>query len=120
MSVSTKAAAPKLSVHRPFGPEPVKEVCWILPLIDVPEFSSRKPVIDAEVHLIKVFSLAVSLILVSPMFVAVMLTPVASHVPVGCVTSGEAEAAAGMTEAARATKAIQAVMSFLLMRYFLP
>jgi hypothetical protein len=54
------------------------------------------------------------------MFVAVMLTPVASHVPVGCVTSGEAEAAAGMTEAARATKAIQAVMSFLLMRYFLP
>jgi len=51
--------------------------------------------------------------LVTPTFVAWILVPVAAVVPVGAVSCGEAEAAAGMTlNTARATNAAQTPLGF--------
>jgi hypothetical protein len=50
--------------------------------------------------------------MVSPTFVPLMAFPVARTVPVGCVTTGAAEAVEAMAKAAKAAIAMKAAKSF--------
>lgn len=100
------------------------------PSISVPLFLVKYPVIVAALHSTRTVPLV--LVKLDTVFSrrwarmhTVFLTPVHSPVSglslvfIGSVISGEAEAVAGRANAASATRAKKAVMSFLFMRYFL-
>jgi hypothetical protein len=107
-------------VQSPFVPVPLKAAVEILPLIEVPEFSTTSPVRTAVLHSIGVAKPGMN-IFVIPTFVPLMQLvgqPLFAGivVPVGCVSSGEAEAAAGITaKATKAARAMQAAISLLFM-----
>jgi hypothetical protein len=79
----------------------------------VPLFVFRVPLILALVHSISFVSSALfDVMTVLPMFVPMIVLPVASAVPVGCVSVTAEAGVADTANAAKAASAMRAAMSF--------
>src|ERR1044072_3621898 len=103
---------PNDDVQRASAAVPVVVALSTLIPMSVPELVTRGPVVRAVTHS-KSVTPPESLKRVIPMFVIVTLVPVASEVPVGCVSTGEAGEATGTTAAAMsATAQRRMVFSF--------
>src|SRR3954466_10838981 len=117
----SRVKLPKMPVQAPLAPVPVKVKASMLPSTFEPSFLVSSPVNVDDVHAVQTSPLLGDTNVMFPRLWPSINLPVASRVPVGCVASGEfaAEANAGKANTARANTARQAVMSFLLMGYFL-